>query len=49
MRVLVTGASGQLAYAIRQIWRGHELLMPEETVLDLGDPRAIRAGVALKF
>jgi dTDP-4-dehydrorhamnose reductase len=46
MRVLVTGASGQLAHAVRQTWTGHELLMPEESRLDLGDPASIRSVVA---
>lgn len=45
MKILVTGTSGQLARAIRQIWRGHELIMPEESELDLGNPEAIRAVV----
>ena len=46
MRVLVTGASGQLAHAIRRIWLDHELFLPEEAVLDLGSPEAIRSVVA---
>lgn len=46
MRVLVTGASGQLAHAIRLTWAGHELLMPEEAVLDLGREEAVRTVVA---
>lgn len=46
MRVLVTGASGQLAQAIRWTWASHELLLPEESVLDLGSEVAVRAVVA---
>ena len=46
MRVLLTGASGQLAQAVRKVWVGHELLCPEEAVLDLGDQNAIRKVVA---
>ncbi len=46
MKVLVTGASGQLAHAIRQIWVGHELLLPEESRLDLSRPEAIHSVVA---
>jgi len=46
MRVLVTGASGQLAQAIRLIWAEHDLLLPEESVLDLSRPEAIQAVVA---
>lgn len=46
MRVLVTGASGQLAHAIRQIWEEHDLILPEESVLDLGRQVAIQSVVA---
>ena len=46
MRVLVTGASGQLAQAIRLVWAEHELVLPEEPVLDLGKQEAIRSVVA---
>ena len=46
MRVLVTGASGQLAQAIRLVWAEHELLLPEESVLDLSQQEAIRSVVA---
>lgn len=46
MRVLVTGASGQLAHAIRQTWTAHDLVLPEESVLDLSREEAIRAVVA---
>ena len=46
MRVLVTGASGQLAQAIRQTWTAHDLMLPEEAVLDLSRPEAIRQVVA---
>jgi dTDP-4-dehydrorhamnose reductase len=40
-KVLVTGAAGQLARAIRETWTGCELLMPSETDLDLGRREAI--------
>lgn len=46
MRVLVTGASGQLAHAIRMTWTAHDLVLPEESVLDLGKEAAIRSVVA---
>ena len=46
MKVLVTGASGQLAHAVRQIWQDHELILPEESVLDLGKREAIFSVVA---
>ena len=46
MRVLVTGGSGQLAQAIRLIWSKHELVLPDESVLDLGRPEAIQSVVA---
>ncbi len=42
MRILVTGAAGQLAHAIAQVWHGHDLVLPEEARLDLGDPMAVR-------
>ena len=42
MRVLVTGGSGQLARALRTFWTGHELILPEEKVLDLSDPASLR-------
>jgi dTDP-4-dehydrorhamnose reductase len=46
MRVLVSGASGQLARAIRLAWTEHELFLPEESVLDLSRPGAIHSVVA---
>jgi dTDP-4-dehydrorhamnose reductase len=46
MRVLVTGASGQLAHAIRRTWTAHDLILPEEAVLDLGQEAAIHAVVS---
>ena len=46
MRILVTGASGQLAHAVRRIWRDHELVLPEESVLDLSQREAICGVVA---
>ncbi len=46
MKVLVTGASGQLAHAIRQTWSDHDLILPEEAVLDLSQQAAIHSVVA---
>ncbi|HEX7554153.1 MAG TPA: dTDP-4-dehydrorhamnose reductase [Geothrix sp.] len=46
MRVLVSGASGQLAQAIRLVWTEHELFLPEESALDLSRPDAIHSVVA---
>lgn len=46
MRVLVSGASGQLARAIRETWVDHELLLPEEAHFDLGNREAIRAVIS---
>ena len=46
MKVLVTGASGQLAHAVRRTWQDHELILPEESVLDLGKREAIFSVVA---
>jgi len=46
MRVLVTGGSGQLARAVRAAWTDHDLVVPDESVLDLGDPEAIRTVVS---
>jgi len=46
MRVLVSGASGQLARAIRETWVDHELLLPEEATFDLDNREAIRSVVA---
>ena len=46
MRVLVTGGSGQLAQAIRLLWSKHELVLPDEAVLDLGRPEAIHSVAA---
>jgi len=41
-RILVTGGSGQLARALRETWTGDELILPEESVLDLGSRVAIQ-------
>lgn len=43
MRVLVTGAAGQLAHAIQRTWTGHELLLPEESLLDMSRQEAIES------
>lgn len=45
-RVLVTGGAGQLAEGIRRIWTDGDLVFPDESVLDLGSPQAIRDVVA---
>lgn len=46
MKVLVTGASGQLAHAIRLLWTDHELTLPEESLLDLSNQSAIQSVVS---
>jgi len=46
MRVLLTGGAGQLAQAVRQTWTGHDLVIPDESVLDLSQEEAIRQVVA---
>ena len=46
MRVLVTGGSGQLAQAVRLIWADHDLLLPDESLLDLSQQAAIHSVVA---
>ena len=46
MKVLIAGASGQLAHAIRRVWQDHELILPDESVLDLGKREAIFSVVA---
>jgi len=46
MRVLITGGAGQLARALQQTWTGHELVVPEESALDLGRPDSIRQVIA---
>jgi dTDP-4-dehydrorhamnose reductase len=45
-KILLTGASGQLARTISRLWAGQELVTPEEAVLDLADPAAIRSVIA---
>lgn len=45
MRVLIAGASGQLARAIRETWQGHELLCPEESHFNLNDRESVRAAI----
>ena len=46
MRVLVTGGAGQLAHAIRLIWAEHDLVIPDESVLDLSRRESIQSVVA---
>lgn len=43
MKVVVTGGAGQLAQAIQMFWRGHEVILPPESILDLANPIAIRS------
>lgn len=43
MKVLLTGGAGQLAHAIRQTWTGHDLVVLDESVLDLGKEASIHA------
>ena len=43
MKVLLTGGAGQLAHAIRQTWTGRDLVVPDESVLDLGKEASIHA------
>jgi len=46
MRVLVTGGAGQLAQAIRLTWVEHELVIPDESLLDLSRRESIQRVVA---
>ena len=46
MKALVTGGSGQLAHALRLVWAEHELVLPDEAVLDLSRQEAIHSVVA---
>lgn len=41
MKVLVTGGQGQLAEALRRTWTAHDLVIPEESDLDLGSRERI--------
>jgi dTDP-4-dehydrorhamnose reductase len=43
MRVLVTGGAGQFARAIRATWIGDDLIMPDESMLDLTRRETIHA------
>ena len=45
MRVLATGGAGQLARAIQETWKSHELIVPPEASLDLRNPESIRSAV----
>jgi len=42
VRVVVTGGAGQLARAVAQTWTGMELIVPDESVLDLASAGSIR-------
>ena len=46
MKVLVTGGAGQLAHAIRLVWAGHELVIPDEAAMDLSRQASIQKVVA---
>ena len=46
MRALITGGAGQLAHAIQRTWNGHDLILPDESVLDLSRQASINAVVA---
>jgi len=46
MKVLITGGSGQLAHAIRRVWANHDLIVPEESILDLAKQASIQAVMA---
>lgn len=45
MKVLLTGASGQLARAVMETWQGHEIIAPDENRFDLRSHDAIRSVV----
>jgi dTDP-4-dehydrorhamnose reductase len=45
MKVLVTGSAGQLAFALRQQWTDADLVLPDESQLDLTRPDSIRAAI----
>jgi len=45
MRILIAGGAGQLAHAIRETWKGHELICPEEKAFDLGSRDSVRAAI----
>lgn len=47
MKVLVTGGRGQLAEAVRRVWTGHDLVIPDEEDLDLSTRERIHASVRL--
>lgn len=46
MRVLVTGGRGQLARAIQQAWKAHDLILLGSDELDLASGDSIRAALA---
>jgi len=43
VRILLTGAGGQLGHAVRQVVTGHELLARTQAELDIADPAAVAA------
>jgi dTDP-4-dehydrorhamnose reductase len=43
LRILLTGAGGQLGHAVRQVVLGHELLARTQAELDIADPAAVAA------
>lgn len=46
MKVLITGASGQLARAVLKTWQGHEIIAPDEARFNLRSHEAIRSVVS---
>ncbi|MDR2561064.1 MAG: dTDP-4-dehydrorhamnose reductase [Holophagales bacterium] len=45
MKTLISGASGQLATAVKRHWAKDSLIMPSEAELDLTDRESIRAAI----
>ena len=41
MRVLIIGGSGQLGTELQQHWSHHELLVPDSSTINIGDPATI--------
>lgn len=47
MKVLISGASGQLAHALRLHWQDHELILPSESDFDLTSQEAVHRNVSV--
>lgn len=47
MRIAITGAGGQLGAALQEALRGHDVLALDRRTLDIGDPSATAALIAL--